>query len=819
MALFGGARKLVQRVENQAWHDDQERDQLLAALRDARPKAAEVLPLLGHGDHSVRRAAAAMYGARAGAADVLALAEVMRTASGAQRAAYAEALESLDEAQVTAALETQLADPSGARLGWELVLALGGGLGRRYLPRAVNEAPAVMRAPALRRLLQVATPDDIADVLVIAAADPDQRLASLALEALSGVEDGRVFELMVERFRDGDAVVRDQAKAWLLKAARGQGQVVRARMLEVMAEGDATRRASLEVLLATGRPEEVLVEVFRRAHGLMGWIRTRVVDALRSFGAVLLEPSVALLDHPEEHVRNMALTVAEAFADPRLVEPLAALLDDDDWWMKVRACDGLGRLADSAAVPYLLAALDDDDCCWAAVDALAQIGSTEAVNKLAHVLKSPRTELRMEVVRAFGAFADERLLALLKVVRKTDPATEVRAVAADVMRALNARLERSSFEAPDEVGLVAVTTDHLERPVDQLLARVREIGGSDVHITVDEPPMVRVGGVLERLDEAPLDAEACERMIRATLDERRVAALEAEGEVDFCYQVPGVGRYRANAFTQRLGLAATFRCVPHLPPTFHEVGLPGHLTELLDYHQGLVVVAGPSGSGKSTTLAAVLNLINETRSVHVLTLEEPIEFVHPVKTALINQREVGKHSDSYARALRGALRQDPDVIMVGELRDPEVIRMALEAAETGHLVVTTMHTTSAVATVERLVTSFPPEEQQQVRMALSDCLQFVVSQQLVPRVGGGRVAVFEVLKCTFNVGNMIRDDKLMQVPSAMQIGRNVGMQTVDDALSSLLDAGLITPETAWRRAEKQETFEHLVPAEVLADVG
>ncbi|MCA9560092.1 MAG: PilT/PilU family type 4a pilus ATPase, partial [Myxococcales bacterium] len=398
-----------------------------------------------------------------------------------------------------------------------------------------------------------------------------------------------------------------------------------------------------------------------------------------------------------------------------------------------------------------------------------------------------------------------------------DPSTEVRTLAAEVLRDMAARMNVKIDNT--EAGTIAVSADSLEDPADRLLARMREIGASDLHLSVDEPPLVRLGGRLQRMEgQETLTAADSERLIRSVLTERQEGHLDETGELDFCYSIPSVGRYRANAYVQRLGMAATFRAIPNMPPTFDDIRLPGHLTELLNYHQGIIVVSGPAGSGKSTTLAAIVNLINETKPVHVLTLEEPIEFVHPVKTALVNQREIGKHSDSFQRALRGALREDPDVIMVGELRDSETISMALEAAETGHLVITTLHTTNAIQTVDRLITSFPPEEQQQVRMSLSESLKYVVCQQLMPtKDHDGRVAVFEILKGTFSVGNLIRDDKTYQLPSLMQIQRNVGMQTVDMALMELVESQIISPEQAYLRAQNQDLFAPLCPASFIEE--
>ena len=260
--------------------------------------------------------------------------------------------------------------------------------------------------------------------------------------------------------------------------------------------------------------------------------------------------------------------------------------------------------------------------------------------------------------------------------------------------------------------------------------------------------------------------------------------------------------------------------IPERPPTIAEIGLPPHLAEIADYHQGLVLVCGPSGSGKSTTLAALVNLFNETRHDHVITLEDPVEFVHPFKNCLVNQREVGRDTQSFARALRAALREDPDVIVIGELRDPESVSLALTAAETGHIVLGTLNSTSAAKAVDRILSSFPVDEQGQVRAALSESLKYVIAQRLLPaKEPRKQVACFEVLRNTLAIANMIRDEKTYQIPSAMQIGRSQGMQTFDDALRVLLAAGRITPETAYRAATKKEDFEADAPARAAAGAG
>ena len=811
MALFG-SRKTLQRVLSNGWKDGDERDALLSELRNEGLRATAAVPLVLHADSAVRAAGMEIFLQGADVAGIKALLEAALSESPAIRGYVSRIFPRLPEELADRTLTEMCGSSSTqrARFGWEIALSLRGPLGITWLGRAVSEAPAAIKGRALQRLVQERDPSEVLEVLLVAARETDPLLSSVALEAVSKVEDPRVIELMVERFAHGDATARVRAADYLRLRGKAQPDEMRARMLDLLGQGeDATRRLSVEILLETGEPHEVLLAILRFAKDLVGWLRTRILETLQTFGEQVLKPAVRLLQHTDEEVRTMALVLAEQFHDPRLVPHVAALLKAEDWWLRINAADVLGRIGDESAVAALVEALQDEDTRWGAIDALAQIGSVHALKPLSLLLRDKRQEVRLEVVQAFSRFTDGRLVPLLQQVAQKDPSSEVRTRANEVSRAMAGRLELSFHGTEGDT--VAISSSQLDNPLDKLLALIREQGASDLHISVGEPPIVRRNGKVTRLEKwKPLNAQQTDAAIRTILSPRHREALERAGEVDFCHAIPEVGRYRANAYVQRKGLCAAFRVIPNVPPTFTDIRLPGRLTELLDYHQGIIIVSGPAGSGKSTTLSAIVNLINESRSTHVITLEDPIEFVHPVKTALINQREVGLHTESFARALRGALREDPDVIVVGELRDPETIRMALEAAETGHLVVATLHTTSAVATVDRLIGSFPPDEQGQIRMSLSESLKYVVSQSLMPRKDGtGRVALFEILKGTFSIGTLIRDDKTFQIQSLMQIGRRQGMQTVNMALLDLVEAGLISPEAAWSRSPSPAEFEPL----------
>ena len=336
-------------------------------------------------------------------------------------------------------------------------------------------------------------------------------------------------------------------------------------------------------------------------------------------------------------------------------------------------------------------------------------------------------------------------------------------------------------------------------------------GASDLHITSGQPPILRVHGELERVKYDPLDDETLRAMLYEIAPEQKIKTFEETGDIDFGYEIPGVARFRANYFMQKYGCGAVFRQIPTKVLTADDLGLPPILKKCAMLPKGLVLATGPTGSGKSTTLAAIVDHANKHRKDHIVTIEDPIEFVHTSQGCLVNHREVGSHTKSFAAALRGALREDPDIILVGEMRDLETIRLALEAANTGHLVLGTLHTTNAAKTIDRIIEVFPAEEQAQVRNGLSTGLKLVVAQNLFKRVDRkGRCAALEILVCTPAVGNLIREGKTVQIPSAIQTGKQYGMQTLDDAIMAVLTKGWISPEEAYDKCIDKAKFKPLL---------
>jgi twitching motility protein PilT len=342
--------------------------------------------------------------------------------------------------------------------------------------------------------------------------------------------------------------------------------------------------------------------------------------------------------------------------------------------------------------------------------------------------------------------------------------------------------------------------------IDHLLEQMVARKASDLHITVGTPPAIRVNGEVVRLDEyAALDAEQTQQLLYRVLSSEQQKQLEIKRQIDFAHSVPGVARFRVNVYFQRESLGGAFRVIPEEIKTLEELGLPDSLHALAELPRGLVLVTGPTGSGKSTTLASVIDEVNRTRAEHILTIEDPIEFVHRHKRCIVNQREIGVDAISFSEGLRAALRQDPDVILVGEMRDLETISTALTAAETGHLVLGTLHTQSAPSTIDRIIDVFPPSQQEQVRIMIAGSLQGVVTQALLPTADGqGRAPALEILLPDDAVRNLIRQGKVEQIYSIMQTNTSRGMQTMEQSLADLTLRGVITLETALSRSSKTE---------------
>jgi twitching motility protein PilT len=342
--------------------------------------------------------------------------------------------------------------------------------------------------------------------------------------------------------------------------------------------------------------------------------------------------------------------------------------------------------------------------------------------------------------------------------------------------------------------------------ISELLAFSVKNDASDLHLSSGLPPMIRVDGDMRRINLPPLDNRTVHALVYDIMNDKQRKDYEDLLEVDFSFEIQGVARFRVNAFNQKRGAAAVFRTIPSKVLTLEELGAPQVFKDIIDVPRGLVLVTGPTGSGKSTTLAAMIDYLNDREYAHILTIEDPIEFVHTSKKCLINQREVHRDTLGFSEALRSALREDPDIILVGEMRDLETIRLALTAAETGHLVFGTLHTSSAPKTIDRIIDVFPAGEKSMVRSMLSESLRSVVAQTLLKKIGGGRIAAHEIMIATPAIRNLIREDKVAQMYSSIQTGQAFGMQTLDQDLQELVKKGLIAKTDARARAQVKDTF-------------
>ena len=820
MALFQSQTKdALKRLANKEFASAEERDALLAGVASAQDLAArDVVWMLFRPDRALRDAGAKLL-QRLGDPETLALfvVEAKAKPEPAFRVATAQLftlgipglevelpkLLELPQKPTKEALETQdlarrvvlQAPPSRAvePLLWQLAAAGDAEDRVTYLERA---AAYPMDEKAVARWQRL-------------VADPEPPVREKALEVLATQAPATSVPLFVQHLPTVSYSVQQVLIDALTKAAATQPPEFADQLLPLVASGDAgTRTAVMKILLGMPSSSEMVKRYVRFTKTLAGFVRDRALESIRAFGTQVIEPTIDLLSDPDEDIRAAAIAVASAFEDPRIVPATITLLKDPDWWIRISAAESLGRMKDPRAVEALVAALADPDVKWTAVEALGHIADPRALNALGRMLGDPQPNVRIEVMQALRNFTHPQVQQALRQIATNDPERSVRMRAVDILEEIAHRDQKSGDVAALRDEALAARSRQGEPRLNTYLISTRNSGASDFHLSVGQPPIVRMAADLVRVKHDAFTAEQVESMLREILEDHQWDALQKHQQIDFTYFIPQAGRYRANIFVDQKGYNAVFRVIPEKPPTILELGLPPQLAEIAGYHQGLVLICGPSGSGKSTTLTALVNIFNETRNHHVLTMEDPVEFVHPFKNCLINQREVGRHTQSFSRALRAALREDPDVIVIGELRDNESISLALTAAETGHIVLGTLNSTSAPKAIDRLIASFPVDEQAQIRASLSESLRYVIAQKLLPaKEGRKQVAAFEVLKGTTSIANMIRDEKTFQIPSAMQIGKSVGMQTFDDALKDLLKRDAITAETAYMAAQKKEDFE------------
>jgi twitching motility protein PilT len=815
------ARALLTRVRTHGWKSDAERDDLLrriGALENLDPE--EVGWMVANADAAVRQAgvallqrhpfesaSAAMFPFLAGHGDAARrnVAASLEAVAGASFATHVPSLLGHADPVVNlAALDWLMRNPSEAAL-------------QAIVPALASPSPQVRRKAFT---IVEATPSKKAITAARAAIDhDDEEIRFRAVGVLARVPDEANIPALLRRCHADSERVQDAAIAALTPVlgaamAGGQGEErFHEFILPLLTDANEKVRGLAMKILETQEPERVADAFLNGFCDSFGPARDRAIEGLKALGPPFIHAFLSRDNDPDPAIAALAGSIAVNLRSPEVVPHCVRFIEGSDWWLRDRAAQALAELRDERGMPALLKMLQDPDSDISAAAALGAWGSPQALPALLEAFKRGTKDLRLEILEAFSRIPDPRVGPLLDQIARmvNDPLVHDKAIR--LIAAREGKDAPSTHMGPSPA-FAPVDFEGNPRPsLRDLLRHARAAGASDLHLAAGTRPHLRRNGRLEALPLPEVDEGRMWEWLPPILGERS-EELERARQIDFCYKDPELGRFRTNVFHQRKGLNAVFRLVPFEIPTLSDVALPESVWEITSLSQGLILVTGPAGCGKTTTLAALVDRINETERSHILTIEDPIEYVHANKESLVNQREIPTHSKSFAKALRQSLREDPDVILVGEMRDLETISLAITASETGHLVLGTLHTTTASSTVDRIINAFPAEQQGQIRMMISDSLKAVLSQTLLPRRdGSGRIAAYEVLRNTPNVAGLIRDGKTFQLPTAMQTGSAAGMTLMDTALMNLVTEGMIEPRVAHRRALRKDAFEHLLPEE------
>ena len=664
------------------------------------------------------------------------------------------------------------------------------------------DALALMKA-AVDSLRRFQSPRAIAALERKMRAGP--RVLRLAvLNALEAIGTDVVLPALVEALGHKQLPVRNRA-AEVLKSLSMEKKLDIARtVLWLLRSRDVNvRRMATEVIRTVPDPENQLwPKLMAALRDEDWWVRERVMDSLIELGGNHLTPHmVGMLADPSDVIRRFAVNVLGRLKDQKALRNLVQTATaDTDWWVKEAAIEAVAQINDVRAVPYLVHIMNADaDLQPVCIQALLDMGAKGAAPQVSALCSAESPDVRYLAVKFLDKFdASEHATAVAKL--NDDGHLKVRSAARELMARWRVTMQGGTLAVP---------------MLDRLLVQLARNEGDDLILASGRVVFMKKVGRTSALNDAPLSEEQVKSLILPHLSSEQVMQLQALQDVDYSHEVKSEGlRFRANIFNQLGGLSGVFRRIRGTLPEFEKLGLPALVRTFGDMKNGLVLVGGPTGSGKSTTLAALIDYINRTSSRHIISLEDPIEVIHKRKQSLVNQREVGMHTRSFAAALRSTLREDPNVILVGEMRDLTTIEFTVIAAETGHLVFGTVHTVSAATTVDRIVAAFPPAQQQQVRSTLADSLRAVICQYLMKEKNGpGRVLAVELLVNNEAVSNLIRKGKAFQLPSIISTSREQGMQLMDNDLMRLLKEGKISAADAYVKAGSKKDFEAFVDEE------
>ena len=808
---------LLTRLHARRWRNEAERDELLrtlAAAPNVEPEdvawmAVETDPALRQsGIAFLKRvpyeaASAALFphlASRTEAVRRQAMSALELLAGGAFLEKLQGFLSHQDPAVVHAALDHLRKNPNERVLPW-----LAKVFSSSRTPAVRKKAFSIVEATASART---------ANLALQALEDDDEDIRFRAIALMSKFPDESHIGPLLRHCRNDSSRMRDAAIA-ALGPLLAKSQTWSDEVLPLLSDTNPKVRQLASKIIATQEPRSIADAFLRTFRETYGPSKDRAVEALRELGPQFIQ---AFLDRGQSSDPGEAAlsgSIAVTIRSPEVVPHCIRFLSGQDWWLRDRAAMALAEIRDESALPHLLKMLQDPESNLSAAAALGAWGTPQALPALLEAYKQATafTDLRLEILDAFAKIQDPKVGPLLQKIVQVDPSPLVKDKAARLVR-----------QRAGEADVVGPASARVFAPFDfassaapslaDLLRHARAVSASDLHLGTGTIPCLRIYGRLTPLPMPEPSEAQMREWILPILGEERGAELDARRQVDFCHKDAELGRFRTNVFYERKGLNAVLRLVPYEIPNLTDVGLPESIWEITSYSQGLILVTGPAGCGKTTTLAALVDRINETERGHIITVEDPIEYVHANKESLVNQREIPSHSKSFAKALRQSLREDPDVILVGEMRDLETISLAITASETGHLVLATLHTTTSSSTVDRIINAFPPDQQGQIRMMVADSLKAVISQSLLPRRDGlGRVAAFEILRNTPAVGGLIRDAKTFQIPTAIQTGAASGMQLMDGALLHLVQEGVIEPRVGYDRAQRKDAFEPFMAEE------
>lgn len=664
--------------------------------------------------------------------------------------------------------------------------------------------------------LQDINPEAIIKLFPKFNTEKDSNTKQKLIELILSSEKLTDLNLLITFLKEADLKLKNKIGHRILQLSNDKNIDIIPHIIPLLSDSDDHARVvALEVMLNIKDRKRVLKTIIHYFEDLPGWIRERALVSLKAYSDHIMTDLLALFDDPDPDTRATAMIIASSFPSANISRNIAKLLKDNDWWIRITAAEILGDLGFTEITPQLIEALNDTDARWAATEALGKLKDKRALQAIASLVNDESPDVRIEALNALKNYDDPRIISLLSKLASSDPMVSIRSRAMDAIKGLKEKLNISiENETELEKRSKEIELKKDEPVLNRYLIATRNQGASDLHISVDIPPKLRFKGDLINVKGNKLSDEDIQKLIFQILNDYQIDKLKKNKYLDFCHYIPNVGRYRANVFYDQKGMNAVFRVISDKPPTLQDIGLPDRISSVVSYHQGLVIICGPSSSGKSTTMNALINLINEFKRDHILTIEDPVEFVHPFKNSLINQREIGKHTHSYAKALRAALREDPDVIVIGELRDPESISLALTAAETGHVVFCTMNSTNAIKAIDRIISSFPQDMQTQIRISVSESLKLVISQYLLKtKDQRNMVAAYEILMGTHNVLSLIRENKILQISSLMEIGKRQGHQSFDQALLDLYNKGSISAEVAFSRASRKDVFAPFIEKE------